>query len=43
MKMKNSLEEVFFAVHTVSSTEALVGQLRLAVAALQALAVPVAI
>lgn len=38
-----SLEEVVFAVDAVAPAEALVGQLCLAVAALQALAVPVAI
>ena len=38
-----SLEEVLFAVHAVPSAEALLGQLGLAVAALEALAVPVAV
>lgn len=35
------LEEVLFAVDAVASAEAFLGQLRLAVAALEALAVPV--
>lgn len=38
-----SLEEVLFAVDAVAPAEALLGQLGLAVAALQALAVPVAV
>lgn len=37
------LEEILFAVHAVASAEAFLGQLRLTVAALQALAVPVAV
>lgn len=39
----NSLEEVIFTVHTVSSTEAFISELRLTVAALQAFTVPVSI
>ena len=38
-----SLEEILFAVDAVAPAEALLGQLRLAVAALEALAVPVAV
>lgn len=38
-----SLEEIIFAVDAVAPTEALLRQLRLAVAAFQAFAVPVAI
>lgn len=38
-----SLEEILFAVDAVASAEALLRQLRLTVAAFQALAVPVAI
>lgn len=38
-----SLEEILFAVDAVAPAEALLRQLRLAVAAFQALAVPVAI
>lgn len=43
MLLFDSLEEVLLAVDTVAPAEALVGQLRLAVAAFQALAVPVAV
>lgn len=39
----DSLEEVLLAVDAVAPAEALVGQLRLAVAAFQTLAVPVAV
>ena len=41
--MVYSLKEVLFAVHAVPPAEALLGQLGLAVAALEALAVPVAV
>ncbi len=41
--MKDWLEEVVFAVDTVASTEAFVGQLRLTVAAFQTFAVPLSI
>lgn len=37
------LEEILFAVDAVASAEAFLGQLRLTVAALQALAVPVTV
>lgn len=40
---RGSLEEILLAVDAVAPAEALVRQLRLAVAALQALAVPVAV
>ena len=43
MRESCSLEEVVFAVDAVPSAEALLRQLRLAVAAFQALAVPVAV
>lgn len=41
--MRNSLEEVVFAVDAVAPAEAFFGQLRLTVAAFQAFAVPVSI
>lgn len=43
MKTDDSLEEILFAVDAVASAEALLRQLRLAVVAFQALAVPVTI
>lgn len=42
-KVRALLEEILFAVNAVASAEAFLRQLRLAVAALEALAVPVAL